>query len=109
MTTETTPIRLTRWHRVGPLTRGVLTVAASMLSGAMLLGAGLLWYGAPVGMALVELGLRMQSAGTRPLYVVSVASGLEDDDAVRDVVRRLAVDEVTAEVTALVGREAVRR
>ena len=99
-TAPAAPIRLTPAMRVPTprrLTRGVLGLAASMLAGGMLLAALLLSYGAPIGVAFVELGLRLQSAGTRPIYVVSVAPGLEDDARVQTVVQRLAVDAVTEE------------
>jgi hypothetical protein len=46
--------------------------------------------------------------GTTPRYVISVAPGLEDDTRVRALVQHMAVEEVTAHVTALLGPESVR-
>ena len=96
-------------HRLTPamrvrarwLARGVLLLSGTMLLGSVVFGVALLRYGAPLGQALVELGLRLQSAGTPPVYLVSIAPGLERDSEVREVVRTMAIDAVTEEAVAL--------
>lgn len=85
------------------LARGVLTVAASMLAGALLLATVLLTWGDPLGVAMVELGLRVRGAGTRPVYTVTAMPMLTDARRVREVLQPIAVDVVTQEALALCG------
>jgi hypothetical protein len=91
-----------------PTPRTILALLGATLAGGTLTLVTAIVGGAPLGLALVELGLRLQGMGTTPRYVISVAPGLEDDTRVRALVQHMAVEEVTAHVTALLGPESVR-
>lgn len=85
------------------LTRGVATVAASMLAGAALLLGLVLAYGSPLGDTMIALGLRLRGAGTAPVYAVTVLPTNTDETRVRALLEPLAVDVVTQEALALCG------
>lgn len=103
-------VRLTPAMRVRArlLRRGVLSTSLAMLGGSLLLGATILTYGAPIGDTLVDLGLRLRSAGTRPIYLLSSFPPADEDARIRAIVTEIAAEEVRTEVTSLLGPESIR-